>query len=334
MRMHQTISISSWNRSACQDYVGCVKSAQTHHELPENGTPLSRFVGIRRTLHGFTLVELLVVIAILGVLISLLLPGVQRAREAARRTQCQNNLKQYGLALHQFHIVNKKFPIGNVADKFWGFQSRLTPYLEAGNLYPYFFYNSPGYCFPLEDALGPGLDPGNQIQPVDKCPDDPLTEQIWYDPIQHAGHHGCTDYLGVMGTGPAAGDGILMSSAYGIQVSIPQITDGLSHTMIMGERGISDDLWGWPYCGCGQEFVPGNPHTATGEGDNLCSTKDGLVIGNAQDEPHKFHFWSYHLNSVNFLFADGGVRPLTYEIDYWLFQALATRAGGEVVATP
>ena len=131
--------------------------------------------------NAFTLVELLVVIAIIGILISLLLPAVQWSRETARKTQCQNNLKQYGLALHQFHNTNRAFPIGNVAAKYWGFHSRLTPYLEAGNLYPYFFYNSPGFCFPLEDALGPALDPGNQVQPVDKCPDDPLAGLIWYE---------------------------------------------------------------------------------------------------------------------------------------------------------
>jgi prepilin-type N-terminal cleavage/methylation domain-containing protein/prepilin-type processing-associated H-X9-DG protein len=285
---------------------------------------------------GFTLVELLVVIAIIGILIALLLPGIQYAREAARRTKCQNNLKQYGLALHQFHNANRMFPIGNVAKKYWGFQSRLTPYVEAAYLYPYFFYNSPGQCFPLEDALGPGLDPGNQVQSVDLCPDDPLAGLIWYDPVNYpnSGHHGCTDYLGVMGTTETSGDGILMSGLFSPAISIPKITDGTSHTLIMGERGISNDLWGWPYCGCGHQLNPFDPNSGTGNGDNLCVTGDGLVEGNAYDDVHKFHFWSYHFNAVNFLFADGAVRPFPYEIDYGTFQALATRAGGESVAVP
>ena len=276
---------------------------------------------------AFTMVELLVVIAIIGVMISLLLPGIQSAREAARRTQCENNLKQYGLALHQYHMVNHAFPIGNVLNKWWGFQSRLLPYLEAQSIFQFVNYTYPGDCFEACNALPPVQDPGNQVQPVDMCPDDPLAGLIWYDPTYHAGHHGCTDYLGVMGTTETANDGILLYGPLpnGPPISISKITDGTSHTIIMGERGISNDLWGWPYCGYGD---------GTGNGDNLCSTGDGLVEGNAFDDIHKFHFWSYHLNAVNFLLADGAVQPFPYEIDYWVFQALATRAGGEVVSPP
>src|SRR5262249_42794908 len=157
----------------------------------------------------------------------------------------------------------------------------------------------------------PEQDPGNQVQSVDMCPDDPLAGRIWYEPALHAGHHGCTDYLGVMGTSPTAGDGILL---YGPPIKMAQITDGKSRTLMMGERGISNDLWGWPYCGYGD---------GTGNGDNLCSAGDGLVIGDAYDDVHKFHFWSYHREITNFLMADSAVRILSYEIDYRLFQALA-----------
>jgi prepilin-type N-terminal cleavage/methylation domain-containing protein/prepilin-type processing-associated H-X9-DG protein len=296
-----------WNRDAARAADAC-----------------GRFVRVA----GFTLVELLVVIAIIGVLIAILLPAIQHGRESGRRTQCQNNLRQYGLALHSYHNANKAFPIGNVPRHYWGFQSRLTPYLEAAYLYQYFDYKYPGFCFPAQDALGPDLDPGNQTQRVDMCPDDPLAGKIWYDPTQRSGHHGCTDYLGVMGSSETAGDGILLS---GPPISIPKITDGLTHTLIMGERGISDDLWGWPYCGCGHQTNLADPYSGTGDGDNLCSTQDGLVEGNAYDDPHKFHFWSYHPDSCNFLMADGSVHNFRYILDYWLFQAVATRAGGEYV---
>ncbi|HTQ38719.1 MAG TPA: DUF1559 domain-containing protein [Pirellulales bacterium] len=269
--------------------------------------------------YGFTLVELLIVIAIIGLLISLLMPAIQWSRETARKTQCQNNLKQYGLALHQFHNVNHAFPIGNVPKRWWGFQSRLLPYLECQSIFQYIDYTYLPDCFRACNALPAGQDPGNQVQPVDMCPDDPLAGFIWYDPTQYAGHHGCTDYLGVMGTLATANDGILL---YGPPISIPKITDGLSNTLIMGERGISNDYWGWPYCGYGD---------GTGNGDNLCSTSDGLVEGNAYDDPHKFHFWSYHPDAVNFLTADGAIHTLRYEVDYWVFQWLATRAGGETV---
>ena len=72
----------------------------------------------------------------------------------------------------------------------------------------------------------------------------------------------------------------------------------------------------------------------TGNGDNLCSAQDGLVIGNSFDDAHKFHFWSYHQDIANFLLADSAVRNLRYEIDYHVFQALATRAGGENTSVP
>src|SRR5512134_2021324 len=89
---------------------------------------------------GFTIVELLVVIAIIGVLIALLLPAVQAAREAARRTQCKNNLKQLGLALHNYHDVYTVFPPGGtyraaaVQPAGWSIQARLLPYIEQANL--------------------------------------------------------------------------------------------------------------------------------------------------------------------------------------------------------
>jgi len=262
------------------------------------------------------------VIAIIGILIALLLPAIQRGRESARRTQCENNIKQYGLALHHYHNGHRSFPIGNVPKRWWGFQSRLLPYLELQNIYQFCNFDYPGDCFRAADALPPEQDPGNQVQSVDMCPDDPIAGQIWYEPAAHAGHHGCTDYLGVMGTSPKAADGILL---YGPPIKIAQVTDGASRTLIMGERGISNDLWGWPYCGYGD---------GTGNGDNLCSTSDGLVTGDAYDDVHKFHFWSYHRDIVNFLMADSAVRNLNCAIDYQVFQSLGTRAGGENASPP
>jgi prepilin-type N-terminal cleavage/methylation domain-containing protein len=270
---------------------------------------------------GFTLVELLVIIAIIGILVGLMLPAVQGAREAGRRHVCQNNLKQYGLALQAFHADYGSFPIGNVTNKWWGFQSRLLPYLEANDIYQFMNYSYPGDCFQAANALPAGMDPGNQVQKPDKCPDDPNAGKIWYA-YPGFGYHGCTNYLGVMGTSPTANDGILL---YGASVSLSDITDGASHTIIMGERGIPNDLYyGWPYCGYGD---------STGNGDNLCSTYLGLAPGRP-DGSHDFHFWSYHPQMAVFLWADGSVRPLSYNLDNTTFQALATRAGNEIFVLP
>jgi len=297
----------------------------------------------RRLLHkpGFTLVELLVVIAIIGTLIGLLLPAINAARESGRRMQCLNNLKQFGMALHAFHVDFGTFPVGNVEppDAFtnvtggwWGFQARLLPYLESKNIFDLcnFNYQPPddpgqGDCFQWIADQPPGKNPAVMILSYDKCPDDPLRDQIWHDPFG-GGDYGCGSYLGVMGTTAFANDGILLHGGYNSAVSLTQVTDGASHTIIMGERGISDELYGWPYCGAGDEF-------GTGCGDNLMSTQLGLSVG-YPDGNDNYHFWSYHPNMAQFLWADGSAQPLTYEIDLSVFQALSTRAGGELVELP
>ena len=106
-------------------------------------------------------------------------------------------------------------------------------------------------------------------------------------------------------------------------VRLANVTDGSSNTLIMGERGISNFLYGWCYCGWGR--------LGTGEGDNLCSTQEGLSPG-LPDGNHDFHFWSYHANGAGFALADGSVRFLSYSINFHTFQALSTRAGGEVIS--
>ncbi len=123
-----------------------------------------------------------------------------------------------------------------------------------------------------------------------------------------------------MGTSPTAADGILFSNS---SVRIGDVVDGTSHTFIMGERGTPNDLyWGWTYCGTGDDCL--------GTGDNLCSTQLGLSPGRP-DGNDNTHFWSYHPNGANFLCADGAVHFVNVNIDFATFQALSTRAGGEVV---
>jgi prepilin-type N-terminal cleavage/methylation domain-containing protein len=282
---------------------------------------------------GFTLVELLVVIAIIGTLIGLLLPAVQSAQEAGRRMKCMNNLKQFGIALNAYHNDRGAFPVGNVAAAdgntggWWGFHARLLPYMESNDIYklcePGFSYQ--GSCFDWIRNQPTGMSPATKIISQNKCPDDIRAGDIYHD--QYAGDYGCGSYLGVMGTSRTAGDGILLHSNYQSAVTLAKVTDGAAHTLIMGERGISNLYFGWPYCGAG------DPALNTGDGDNLLSTQNGLSDG-MPDGAHDYHFWSYHLHLAQFICADGSGHVLSYDIDLPTFQGLSTRAGGENVQVP
>jgi len=278
---------------------------------------------------AFTLVELLVVIAIVGILIALLLPAIQAAREAGRRAACQNNLKQHGLGLLAYYDEHKAFPVGNSAPLadgntggWWGVNARILPFMEAKNVYQLCNFNYHGSCFdwiaqPQSGALG------TKILAYHKCPDDPLTNPPAMYKLD--GGYGCTDYLGVMGSSSTNNDGILLHGNSNSVITLHKVTDGASHTLIMGERAVSNDYWGWPYCGWGMN--------GTGYGDQLMSTEIGLSKG-WPDGNHNVHFWSYHPGIAQFLFADGLARPLAYDLDYKVFVALSTRAGHEVVSSP
>ena len=290
----------------------------------------------RRPLPGFTLVELLVVIAIIGTLIALLLPAVNAARESGRRLDCLNNLKQNGLGLLAYcGNHNDTFPVGNVAPDpddpifrggWWGFQAQLLPYLESNYIYDLCDFNFQGTCFDYiaQQSPIPGKNPAVMILGYNHCPDDPRRDEVYTDPIW--GNYGCGSYFGVMGTTEFADDGILYHDRANRGVSLKQVTDGTSHTIIMGERGISNNLYGWPYCGAGDD-------QNTGYGDNLMTTQLGLSVGEP-DGTDDYHFWSYHPNMAQFLWADGSAKPLPYDIDFNLCQAQSKKAGRTLCEQP
>ena len=291
---------------------------------------------------GFTLVELLVVIAIIGILIALLLPAIQSAREAGRRMTVPNNLKQWGLALNAYQEAhNGVFPVGNTAPKnplppneggSWGFEARLLPYIECNNIYklcePGFNYTGINGCFDFISSLHrTNDDPALMIPPTDKCPDDHIggcyrhggRPRRWRRRVRQRELYGANGDVG------SANDGILLHTRYSGAISLAKVTDGLAHTLIMGERGVSILQFGWPYCGYG--------NTGTGEGDNLLSTQSGLSPG-LPDGNHDLHFWSYHPDLCQFISADGAGHVLSYDIDLRTFQGLSTRAGGEIFQLP
>jgi len=298
---------------------------------------------------GFTLVELLVVIAIIGSLVALMVPAVNGAREAGRRVRCLNNLRQFGLALNAFHNDFKTFPIGNFAANgpygtpaptspwnysggWWAFQARLLPYMESKDIYKLCNFTYQSHCFDWVAIQPAGMNPAVMIPGISKCVDDPSIDEIYVDPMY--GRYGCSSYFGVMGTSSTASDGILLHGGPNSEISLAQVTDGASNTLIMGERGVSINFYGWPYCGAGQEVqFPNGAPVQTGEGDNLLSTQLGMSQG-YPDGNHDFHFWSYHPNLSQFIMADGSGHTLSYDIDLSVFQALSTREGGEVVQVP
>ncbi|MEI8379699.1 MAG: DUF1559 domain-containing protein [Planctomycetota bacterium] len=276
---------------------------------------MSRQIASRR---GFTMIELMVVIAIIAMLLGLLLPAVQQIREAARRTECRNHLKQIGLALHNYHETHGSFPIGNVPGTNFTYQSMILPQLDQSALYSMIKFNAAGTCFDWKSSLAPDADPGNVLVKMYQCPSDP---NAGLRTMTASGIYRPTNYLGVSGTTSADFDGALFS---GSRTSFRDFTDGASTTLMVGERGIPATLdHGWPICAWG---VSGD-----GDTDNVLSTLYGLHRG-LPDSFHNMHFWSYHPSAAHFLFVDGSVKSLNYSMDDHVLKSLSTRADGEVVS--
>jgi len=243
--------------------------------------------GLLRGRRAFTLVELLVVIAIIGVLVALLLPAVQAAREAARRTQCINNLKQQALAMHNFHDTFQRFPSAHQISQsycstytcnpppggisptgyplegpFWSWMMHISPYVEAQNIHDVAVMHTGTIAsWPWWQTL-----PGSTSTVLSlksktfQCPSDPRTLLRYVEPMT-GNVAQLTSYLGVTGRcqfkndpatpgSPDIGqDGILYVNA---AVKMSQITDGTSNTLMIGERPSSNNLvYGWQWAGAG-----------------------------------------------------------------------------------
>jgi prepilin-type N-terminal cleavage/methylation domain-containing protein/prepilin-type processing-associated H-X9-DG protein len=291
---------------------------------------------------GFTLIELLVVIAIIGILIGLLLPAVQMAREAARRTSCMNNLKQIGMAIQNYHDVYKVLPpgyvevfdaTGNENGPGWGWAALLLPYLEEGNLHQAIQFDlpieSPANARPRTSQITTYLCPSDSPEPTWIA----TTYDLTGTPRQTVCDVASANYIGVFGTTEPGvdGDGIFFRNA---KIALRNITDGTSHTMAVGERFHRLCQATWVGAVTNANLYPPPGSTAPPVVDN----STGMILGHTGDgngpgaaDSHVNQFSSLHGQGVNFLFADGHVQFLNESMDYKTYQALSTRAGEEIL---
>jgi len=294
---------------------------------------------------GFTLIELLVVIAIIAILIGLTLAAVQRVRAAAARADCQNRLRQLALALHQHHDTRNALPPGHQfvltgpgGMPLSGWTIPILPFLEQQPLQTQATEAYRKQIFPFFPTPHSGL---STVVPAFLCPADPrvTSAQVAQKSKTLAAF---TSYLGVAGADAVTGrTGVLYQ---GSTTRFADVTDGLSGTLMLGERPPSADFqFGWWYAGTGQK-LSGSADLVLGVREqNLQPIVSGSTCGPGNypyrpaqgfDDPcGMFHFWSPHPGGANFALADASVRFLRYDADP-VMPALASRAGGEAAAVP
>ncbi len=291
---------------------------------------------------AFTLVELLVVIAIIGILVALLLPAVQAARESARRSSCTNNMKQIGLALHMHHDTYSHLPAGwegfdaslrpwAMGPTGWAWAAKILPFLEQANVEK----NLINYKLPVWDPANASA----RLHPIVtyRCPSDTgkaLFYNEHHDADEQDGHdhddvleYATSNYVGVWGTTdthecgelPAGaqcrGEGVFFHNS---NLRFAEILDGLSQTFMVGERNSRLDYSTWV-----------GTHTHID-----CSP--GRLVGSASYPPNSKHsddhnFSSEHPAGTNFLLCDGSVRLISETIETAAYHALCTRANQDNV---
>ncbi len=295
---------------------------------------------MRRDRRGMTLIELLVVIAMVAVLIALLLPAVQQAREAARRTTCKNNLRQIGIALHNYHEVHSTFPPGYIQDDLsdpyqhtgFGWGTMLLPFVEQSVLYRTLDFESP--TLPRIALKGW------------QCPSDPGIEgqAAWNDSAwgisgsppmmklldNFVGFAAKASYVGNYGSGPLSsqpGNGILFGNS---SVRLRDMIDGSSVTFAAGERSMETGPAVW--AGVHYNQVRAMTGTTSAEKNDghfvLASTGVSLPIA-----PDGHGFDSDHARGLHMLIGDGSVRFVSENIDATIWNNLGNRNDGGVMGS-
>jgi prepilin-type N-terminal cleavage/methylation domain-containing protein/prepilin-type processing-associated H-X9-DG protein len=308
---------------------------------------------------GFTLIEFLVVIAIIAILIGLLLPAVQKVREAANRIKCSNNLKQLALAAHNYHDRAGQFPTGarpsvmdgvvpTMGTNVW---VELLDDFEQGNIrLKWDFVDN------RNNVAGGRAATQARVIKLLICPSDMLPDPVWeltqFYPVLPVpawafGFYGMTSYGGNAGTRSVPTDKLSKDGVFfvGSNVRLADITDGSSNTLLFGERYHHDPeyervrpaVWpaappmaGWGRWGFVANFgTSGNISLSTPQRINYGVPPNGDM---ATMEDRACVFGSGHPGGANFAFADGSVRFLRDSTPLSVLQALSTRSGGEVVS--
>jgi prepilin-type N-terminal cleavage/methylation domain-containing protein/prepilin-type processing-associated H-X9-DG protein len=298
---------------------------------------------MRRARTAFTLIELLVVIAIIAILIGMLVPAVQKVREAAARIQCANNLKQLGLACHSYHDSYKRFPPGYTAAApysdgatdtapGWGWAAYLLPYIEQAPL-----FRQIDFTKPIQ-----GQAAAQAVLPVLLCPSDQVSDA--FTAGDAAGKPvavlGPCSYAATVGSDASevtdpTGNGVFYRNS---KTRIGDISDGTSQTVLIGDRALSQVTGAWAGApgGAVVRAGPMNPWPKATAG----APAFGLVHNNwinitTDADGGLDDFSSNHTGGVNLVFADGSVRFLqSITADgpqRYAFWAMGTRAGGEVI---
>ncbi len=318
--------------------------------------------------NAFTLVELLIVITIIGILIALLLPAVQAAREAARRLQCANNLKQIGLALHSYHDALGSFPPGNInlgagmcpgaAEPVQSYSTQsgnwmiaILPYIDQGALFDQYdnhYTNEspqnkvvrettvPAYVCPSDNDIGvlavPATGPATLVD-AQYAPGSYRAVSGWSgDGINFLDSEMMFDYKPAW-RGPI--HAVYKSFAWGYSAEkFSDITDGTSNTLMVGESTTSTNLarrtfWAYSFAYYSMSGVTSQERTLWADYDRAVQCG-----GIGDDIPCKRHWGSFHSDGINFVFCDGAVHFVHTNINLNMLGNLATIAGGEPTMAP